>query len=172
MLSVSRRRAATPFIFRNTEADELHFVQEGTFRYTTDFGVLEVGPGDFVWLGRTITYEVEPTGDECLRIIVETPEPLGLNPPAPFGMINMGRDVRRPTLVPPPHDRPRELWLKAFDGITRFRTVHDRSPAGRSSTARRRPGLWVWGDRDAVVSRTAGLRHRSSTPSTDLCSTR
>lgn len=125
MLSVSRRRAATPFIFRNTEADELHFVQEGTFRYTTDFGVLEVGPGDFVWLGRTVTYEVEPTGDESLRVIVETPEQLGLNPPAPFGMLNLGRDVRRPTLVPPPQDAPRELWLKAFDGITRFTTVHD-----------------------------------------------
>ncbi|MCA0331142.1 MAG: homogentisate 1,2-dioxygenase [Actinobacteria bacterium] len=124
-LSVSRRTQPTPFLFRNTEADEVHFVQEGTFRYVTDFGTLEAGPGDFVWLGRTITYDVHPTGDAGLRIIVETPEMLDLNPPAPFGMVNFGRDVKRPAVTPPAEDGPRELWLKSFDGITRFTTVHD-----------------------------------------------
>ncbi len=94
-LSVSRRSAPMPYVFRNTECDELHFVQEGSFEYVTDFGALHAGPGDFVAIGRTVTYRVTPSPDnaESLRFVVETPDQLNLAPPAPFGMVNVGRDL-------------------------------------------------------------------------------
>ena len=126
-LSVSRRSSPMPYAFRNTENDELHFVQEGSFEYVTDFGTLHAGPGDFVAIGRTITYQVLPAPDnaESLRFVVETPEQLNLNPPAPFGMVNFGRDLKRPVVTPGGDDGETEIWVKSFDGVTVFVAPHN-----------------------------------------------
>lgn len=124
-MSASRRSAAMPYAFRNTENDELHFIQEGEFEYVTDFGTLTAGPGDFVWLGRIVTYQVRPLTDASLRVIVETPETIGLNPPAPFGMINYGRDLKHPVVFPEAADGETEVWLKSFDGVTKYTTPHN-----------------------------------------------
>ncbi|ARR55937.1 hypothetical protein HY78_22015 [Rhizorhabdus wittichii DC-6] len=124
VLSVSRRAAEMPYAFRNVECDEVHFVQAGTFDYVTDFGALRAGPGDFVAIGRTITYRVTPLDPDGLRVIVETPEVVGLAPPAPFGMVNQGRDLKRPAVTELP-DGETELWLKSFDGVTRYIVPHN-----------------------------------------------
>jgi homogentisate 1,2-dioxygenase len=54
-------------------------------------------------------------------VIVETPEQLRLNPPAPFGMVNFARDVHRPDPARSSRQEGEtELLVKAFDGVTRF----------------------------------------------------
>ncbi len=125
-LAASARAKPTPYAWRNAENDELHFIQDGTLDYVTDFGTLRAEPGDFVCLPRAVTYRVEPVTAPTLRVITETPEPLRLHPPAPFGMINFGRDLHRPD---PAHGSRQqgetELLLKAHDGITRFTLPQD-----------------------------------------------
>lgn len=140
VLSVSGRSAPMPYAFRNTECDELHFVQEGELEYVTDWGTLRAGPGDFVGIGRTVTYRVNPITTPTLRVIVETPEVIDLAPPAPFGMVNFGRDVKRPTLEPTTDDGETELWLKSFDGITRF--VAARNPLACNVIVDGVPPVW------------------------------
>lgn len=128
-LSASARSEPAPFAWRNAEHDELHFVQEGELDYVTDFGTLRAEPGDFVCLPRAVTYRVVPVKTPTLRVIVETPEQLQLNPPAPFGMVNFARDVKRPDPAQSSQQEGRtELFVKAFDGITRF--VMPRDPMG------------------------------------------
>lgn len=125
VLSVSARTAAMPYAFRNTECDELHFIQAGELEYATDFGNLKAGPGDFVGIGRTVTYRVNPLTKSTLRLLVETPEIIDVKPPAPFGMVNFGRDFKHPVIEPGAPDGQTEIWLKSFDGITRFTAPHN-----------------------------------------------
>jgi homogentisate 1,2-dioxygenase len=125
VISVSGRSEPMPYAFRNAECDELHFIQEGELDYITDFGTLRACPGDFVGLGRAVTYRTVPATSSTLTVIVETPELLELSPPAPFGMVNFGRDVQRPTVDPTVEDGPIELRIKAFDGVTSYTTVHN-----------------------------------------------
>lgn len=125
-LSVSKRTASQSFAYRNAENDELHFVQEGEVDYVTDFDTLRAGPGDFVCIPRAVTFRVVPLSGATLRFIVESPTQLFLKPPAPFGMINLARDVSRPdpTLSSDAAGRTR-LLVKAFDGITEFDLPED-----------------------------------------------
>jgi homogentisate 1,2-dioxygenase len=124
-LSVSARTAPMPYVFRNTECDEVHFVQDGELEYVTDFGTLRAAPGDFVGIGRTVSYRVNPLSAATLRVIVETPEVVQVKPPAPFGMVNFGRDFKRPLIEPPAVDGETEIWLKSFDGVTKFVAPHN-----------------------------------------------
>lgn len=124
-LSVSRRRAATPFAMRNTEGDELHFVQSGAVRFVTDFGVIEAGLLDFVHIPRSITYRVEPLSNDLTTLILTSPDPLNFDTPAPFGMINFGKSVRKAVVDPELGQGPTRLLVRSFDGITEFEMVHD-----------------------------------------------
>lgn len=125
-LSLSRRREAMPYTLRNVEADELHFVQRGRLRFDTEFGAIEAGEGDFVCVPRSCAYRVTPLSDDLLDVIIESAGALRFDTPAPFGMIEQGRDVRRAAIAPPPAAAPATgsgphiLVLKATDGITRF----------------------------------------------------
>lgn len=126
-LSISRRRSPMPYTFRNVEADELHFIQSGMVRYETEFGVLDVGAMDLVGIPRCVAYRVVPKSNDLLTIIMESPDPLRFDTPAPFGMINFDLHVRRAKFSPPatpgnslPDDVVHMLVLKAEDGLTRF----------------------------------------------------
>lgn len=125
-LAVSRRTSATPFAYRNAENDELHFVQEGDLDYVTDFGTLRAQPGDFVCIPRAVTYRIVPIANETTRFIVESPTQLRLSPPAPFGMINLSRDVSRPDPAKGSDAAgPTRLLVRAFDGISEFELPAD-----------------------------------------------
>ena len=124
-LSVSRRRESTPFAMRNTEGDELHFVQSGSVRFVTDFGTIDAGPLDFVHIPRAITYRVEPLSDDLVALILTSPDALGFDTPAPFGMINFGKAVRKPAIDPALAEGPKRLLIRSFDGVTEFEMVHD-----------------------------------------------
>jgi homogentisate 1,2-dioxygenase len=130
-LSVSRRRAPMTFTLRNSNADEIHFVQSGRCRFDTDFGSLEAGPLDFVCIPRAVSYRVEPLSPDLVIVIVESPEPLKFDTPAPFGMVNFSVSVRRAAVAPDSVARaaPHILLIKSEDGITRFEMTADPLPA-------------------------------------------
>jgi homogentisate 1,2-dioxygenase len=57
-------------LYRNATGDELVYVRSGRARLESVFGVLEVGPGDYVVLAMSTTHRWVPTGDEALRLLV------------------------------------------------------------------------------------------------------
>jgi homogentisate 1,2-dioxygenase len=71
-VSVSRRREAMPFCWRNVDADELYFVHRGRCRFETELGWLEAEPGDFVYLPRNIVYRAVPHTEDTVQLILET----------------------------------------------------------------------------------------------------
>lgn len=129
-VSLSRRRAPMPFTLRNAEADELHYVQAGKCRFHTDFGAVDAGPLDFVCLPRAVSYRVEPLSDDLVVVIVESPEALRFDTPAPFGMINFGKSVRRAAFSPaiPQPAACRRLLIRTEDGVTRYEMAADPLP--------------------------------------------
>lgn len=140
-LAVSGLSEPTPYAWRNVEFDELHFVQEGAIDFLTDFGCIRADRGDFVLIPRAVTYCLIPQTVPTLRIIVESPEALRLNPPAPFGMINLDRDVSGPDHInSSAGDDIRDLWLRGYDGITRF-TV-PQSPLTMDRIVSGAPPVW------------------------------
>ncbi|MEU6841077.1 cupin domain-containing protein [Streptomyces sp. NPDC046716] len=59
--------APSPY-YRNGIGDECVYVESGTARVETVFGVLDVRPGDYVVLPRATTHRWLPTGDGPLRL--------------------------------------------------------------------------------------------------------
>ncbi len=122
-INISRRKEAMPYIFRNVEADELHFLQSGKMRFDTEFGSLEAGPGDFICIPRSVSYRTVPHDQELVDIIMESPEPLRFDTPAPFGMVDFDNAVRRASISdqqPKQEKSEYSLILKSNDGLTRF----------------------------------------------------
>lgn len=125
-LAVSAISKPAPHVWRNAEYDEVHFVQEGEIDYVTDWGTLSAQPGDFIFLPRAASYRVVPTTTPTLRLIIETPEPVTINPQSMPGMINGARDVRRPDPTRTSQSGGETtLLLRAADGITRFTMPRD-----------------------------------------------
>jgi homogentisate 1,2-dioxygenase len=119
-LSASALAQPTPYVVKNAEFDELHFIQEGELDFVTAFGTLRAEPGDFVYIARSVGFRLVPVTPSTLRLIVEIPERLKLAPSQPFGIVDLARHVIRPDVAKPSTNGPRELWLKSFDGITRY----------------------------------------------------
>ena len=80
-LLVSGRTRPMPFVVRNVDADEIHFIQSGEVRFETDAGSLIAGEGDFVCVPRSVAYRFAPTGSNMRSLIVESPSALQLTPP-------------------------------------------------------------------------------------------
>jgi homogentisate 1,2-dioxygenase len=123
-ISASALAHPTPFVRKNAEFDELHFIQEGEIDFVTAFGTLHSEPGDFVYIARSVGFRLVPVTQSTLRLIVEIPERLKLAPSQPFGIVDFARHVIRPDASKPSANGPRELWLKSFDGVTRY-TMRD-----------------------------------------------
>lgn len=126
-LLVSGRRKPMPFVVRNVEADEIHFIQSGMAKFETDVGCLTAEEGDFVCIPRAVAYRFAPTGDGLRSIIVESPSALRLSPPAPTGMLNVARDVKYAEIDRDiPAGGPTKLVLKTLDEEnTIFTLPHD-----------------------------------------------
>ncbi len=71
-ISVSKRSEAMPFCWRNAEADELYFIDQGRCRFDTEFGRIEAGPGDLVFFPRNVVYRTVPLSADTRHLIVET----------------------------------------------------------------------------------------------------
>ncbi|RQW41780.1 homogentisate 1,2-dioxygenase [Novosphingobium sp. LASN5T] len=147
-LAVSHRRQPMPYALRNTEGDELHLVQSGSARFVTDFGTLEAGPLDFVHIPRSITYRIDPLSQDYAALILTSPDPLRFDTPAPFGMINFGKAVRKPSIDPQGAPGTTRLCLRTFDGVTEFDMVHD--PIRALAQVGGPPPVWALNLRDIV----------------------
>jgi homogentisate 1,2-dioxygenase len=119
-ISASALARPTPYVFKNAECDELHFIQEGEVDYVTAFGTLHAEPGDFVYVARSVGFRLVPSTTSTLRLIVELPERLRLAPSQPFGIVDGARHVIRPDSAKVSANGPTELWLKSFDSVTRY----------------------------------------------------
>lgn len=126
-LHVSGRRKPMPYVVRNVEADEIHFIQSGTVRFETDVGCVTAGEGDFVCIPRAIAYRYAPTGEAMRSVIVESPSALKFAPPTPTGLLNVARDVQYAAIEPGlPVGGPTKLVLKTLDAEnTVFMMPHD-----------------------------------------------
>ena len=125
---VSKRREAMPFVYRNADGDELHFVERGRFLYQTDFGPLELGESEFIVIPRTVSYRVVPLTADNVVIISESPHRLEVDVPAGYGLfVDMVSTVAP---KPEPMDGGRrdehELRIKRDGEITTY--VYDRFP--------------------------------------------
>ena len=77
-VAVSRRTAAMPYAYRNTDGDLLYFVHQGTGQFVTEFGRLAYEPGDYVLIPKGITFSVMPDAGDSHMLVVESPAPLSL----------------------------------------------------------------------------------------------
>ena len=75
-LLVSGRTVPMPFVVRNVDADEIHFIQSGEVKFETDAGSLLASEGDFVCLPRSVAYRFAPTKGKMRSLIVESPQRL------------------------------------------------------------------------------------------------
>ncbi len=57
-------------LYRNATGDECVYVESGTATVETVFGMLSVGPGDYVLLPTSTTHRWVPTGDGPLRTLI------------------------------------------------------------------------------------------------------
>ena len=135
-LSLSRRAAPMPFVLRNVECEEIHFIQHGEVEFRTDYGTIAGVPGDFVHIPRSVAYQTRPLKAPLVDFVIEGPGPFKFDTPSPAGMIHFGNHVIRakPEALAPA-DAPTELWLKCEDGITWFEKAHDPLAAQRQLAA-------------------------------------
>ncbi|WP_043420434.1 homogentisate 1,2-dioxygenase [Cupriavidus basilensis] len=125
-LSVVSLSLPMPYVVRNVEADELHFVHHGELKFETDCGVLVASAGDFVCIPRSVAYRITPLSGPTQSFILESASPLRLNPQTSSGMINIARDVHYPRIeAPVPGEGETTLVLKAEDGPTIYRLPQD-----------------------------------------------
>jgi homogentisate 1,2-dioxygenase len=57
-------------LYRNAIGDELYYVESGSARCETVFGVLDVGAGDYLVLPTSTTHRWVPNGEDPLRLLI------------------------------------------------------------------------------------------------------
>jgi homogentisate 1,2-dioxygenase len=114
-----RPRHPTPFAIRNVLGDELLFVVAGTARLETDFGVLDVRPGDFVLLPRAVGYRLAQVSD-LDAIMVASASQWRIDPEHAPATLNPELHVDRPLAYEDPAAAPGEyeVLLRHGDGCT------------------------------------------------------
>ncbi|MEW5853471.1 MAG: homogentisate 1,2-dioxygenase [Myxococcota bacterium] len=113
----------------NNDADDLYYLHEGSAKLETPYGALDVGPGDYVWLPRSLPYRfVKVQGGLWLHLEIRH----GLRIPHqylnPAGQLKMDapyahRDFRRPTSIPQ-EDAPSTVIIKRQDQFTLRKCKH------------------------------------------------
>jgi homogentisate 1,2-dioxygenase len=64
------------YFYKNTDADEMIFVHEGSGTVFTQYGELPFGYGDYIMLPRGTIYQIQFTGDKNRLFIVESFSPM------------------------------------------------------------------------------------------------
>ena len=57
-------------LYRNATGDEVVYVESGSGRFESVFGLIEVHQGDYLVIPTSVTHRWVPTGDEPLRVLV------------------------------------------------------------------------------------------------------
>ncbi len=130
-LSYAVAEIASP-LYRNAAGDECVYVEAGSARLETSFGVLEVGSGDYVVLPTSTTHRWVPTGELPLRALVV--EARGhIAPPArylsPRGQLlevapYSERDLRGPSELLEADGEEVEVLVRTRAGGTRYTYAH------------------------------------------------
>ncbi len=71
VLSVSRPTDSSYTFFRNSEADEIHFVHEGSGELHTIFGTLDFRPGDYLVIPRGTIWQMALHDKSCRFLVIE-----------------------------------------------------------------------------------------------------
>jgi homogentisate 1,2-dioxygenase len=77
-VGISRRGAAMPYAYRNTDGDLLYFVHKGTGSFDTEFGRIVYEPGDYVLIPKAITFRHVPASGDSNLLVIESAAPLSL----------------------------------------------------------------------------------------------
>lgn len=72
----SPQQSMTDYFYKNTDADEMIFVHEGSGKVKTQYGELPFGYGDYIVLPRGTIYQIEFNGENNRLFIVESFSPL------------------------------------------------------------------------------------------------
>ncbi len=115
----SPQQSMTDYFYKNTDADEMIFVHEGSGTVKTQYGELPFGYGDYIVLPRGTIYQIEFNGENNRLFIVESFSPLRfpkrymskygqLMEHAPF----CERDIRTPQNLKT-HDEQGDFLIKA-----------------------------------------------------------
>jgi homogentisate 1,2-dioxygenase len=115
-------------LYRNATGDELLFIHDGAARLETVFGVLEVGPGDYVVIPKGTTHRWLPQGGQVLRALVFETDG-HIRPPKRYltaqGQYNQEApyselDLRRPSEPLLCEGSDVEVLVKTRAGLTRY----------------------------------------------------
>ncbi len=68
--------ANTPYFFKNSDADEVIFIHEGSGRMKSIYGELKFGYGDYIVIPRGTIYQMEFDSDKNRHFVVESPTPI------------------------------------------------------------------------------------------------
>lgn len=132
-VSVAMPTRSDPFYFANADGDELYYVHTGTGTLRTLLGDVRYGPGDYVYVPRSLLHRF--VVDEPLQhwLVLELRQPLGL--PAGYrnnvGQLRLDapyghRDFRGPALESPREEGLRDFWLKTDGTLQKYELL--RSP--------------------------------------------
>ena len=119
-------------LYRNAIGDELYYVESGTARVETVFGVLDAGPGDYVIIPTSVIHRWVPNGPEPVRLLVV--ESTG-SIRAPKRYVSLRgqflehspfceRDLRAPTEPYLVEDEEVEVLVRHRSGGTRYVYAH------------------------------------------------
>jgi len=129
MSSVSADEASP--LFRNAMGDELLFVQEGSARLETSYGVLDVTVGDYVRVPMGCIHRWIPSAEGIRMLVLEATGHIQI--PARFVSPRgqflehapySERDFHAPTEPYVVEDREAEVLVKHRDGVTRHTFAH------------------------------------------------
>ncbi len=87
-ISISRRAAAMPYWFRNSDADQLYFVHRGEGMVETEFGPLDFRPGDYLVVPKGVTYRVVPRATDNYFLVLDSAAEIGFVEHASLGRHN------------------------------------------------------------------------------------
>ncbi len=65
-----------PYFYKNGECDEMLFMHEGSGRLVSPYGVLDIRPGDYVIIPRTVIYRLELDGGKGRILWMESRSPI------------------------------------------------------------------------------------------------
>jgi homogentisate 1,2-dioxygenase len=113
-------------LYRNGNADEILFVHTGSGEFKSNFGMMDLTPGDYVIIPRGVIWQIEATKDIRMLVIesaapIETPNRYRnkfgqLLEHSPFSE----RDIRTPEFVEPAEDNSIEVEVKLKNGIQTY----------------------------------------------------
>jgi len=110
------------YAIRNVYADEIHICLAGSATLATDFGELDVEPGDIIHISRSVSYKLKNITKPITILKLVSESELKIAPDHVPGVLNPDLDVHAPTPVNNPSDKPKEheVVIRHKDGTTSF----------------------------------------------------